>query len=253
MNGISVTLPRLGSPVDELWHVLLDLDEAVGAPWTLIGGQMVLLHALEHQQTPPQVSQDGDVVVNIRAAPNGLKKMIEVLENWSFSLEGISAENVGHRYVRSPANASGSGKMITIDILAPEGTGERTDLTTGPSAHTVRVPGGTQALQRTERITVIHENRTGHVPRPSLLAAIVAKAAAVGLPDHAERHLADLALLCALVEDPIALREQFLPKDRERLRCARSLRDDAHVAWLAVPNAIRKQGQQGYVLMTEEL
>ena len=60
MSRPTITLPPLAHPVDELWHVLLDLAETLRAPWTLVGGQMVLLHALEHGQVPPQISQDGD-------------------------------------------------------------------------------------------------------------------------------------------------------------------------------------------------
>lgn len=64
-----VTLPALASPVDKLWHSLLDLGE-LPVRWTLIGGQMVLLHGLEHGQVPPQISQDGDVVADIRTDPS---------------------------------------------------------------------------------------------------------------------------------------------------------------------------------------
>jgi hypothetical protein len=64
-----ITLPPLGSAVDALWEVLLDLSE-LPIRWTLIGGQMVLLHALEHGQVPPQISQDGDIVADVRADPS---------------------------------------------------------------------------------------------------------------------------------------------------------------------------------------
>jgi hypothetical protein len=57
-----IVLPPLASPVNQLWHVLLDLSEALAVPWTLVGGQMVLLHALAYGQVPPEPSQDGDVV-----------------------------------------------------------------------------------------------------------------------------------------------------------------------------------------------
>lgn len=46
--------------------MLLDLGESLDVPWTLVGGQMVLLHVLKHGQVAPQVSQDGDVVADIR-------------------------------------------------------------------------------------------------------------------------------------------------------------------------------------------
>ena len=41
-----VRLPPLAAPVDQLWHVLMDLSEQLTVPWTLVGGQMVLLHAV---------------------------------------------------------------------------------------------------------------------------------------------------------------------------------------------------------------
>jgi len=91
-------------------------------------------------------------------------------------------------------------------------------------------------------VTIVHEGRRGKVPRPSLVAAIVAKAAAVELPDPA-RHYRDLALLCALVVDPFDLRDQLTKKDRQRLRKAKRLSDDAHPAWSLVPERIRSQGQ----------
>lgn len=60
------------------------------------------------------------------------------------------------------------------------------------------MPGGTQALKRTEWIDVTHEGRTAAVPRPSLLAAIVAKGAACGLDGDTARHFRDLADTCRL-------------------------------------------------------
>jgi hypothetical protein len=68
------------------------------------------------------------------------------------------------------------------------------------------VPAGTQALSRTELVDIEHEGRQGRVPRPSLLAAVVAKGAACALPGDSSRHSRDLALLAALVDDPFALR-----------------------------------------------
>lgn len=50
----TIVLPPLGDPVDELWEVLLDLSDRLKVPWALIGGQMVLLHALEHDTVPPR-------------------------------------------------------------------------------------------------------------------------------------------------------------------------------------------------------
>jgi len=249
----AVTLPALGPPVDELWHVLLDLGERLAVPWTLVGGQMVLLHALEHGHVPPQISQDGDVIADIRAASGALSDVVAALGDDGFALEGIGPDGVGHRYVRPTAGATGPRRKITVDVLAPEGVGTRADLTTTPPGHTVQVPGGTQALDRTELVTVIHEGRSGTVPRPTLLGALVTKAAACGLPDDAARHLRDLTLLCALVDDPFAMRAQLTAKDRQRLGLAVALSDRGHQAWLLVPDAIRPNGQIAYAVLIEAL
>ena len=237
---VTIELPPLASPVDELWHVLLDLGETLDVPWTLVGGQMVLLHALEHGHVPPQVSQDGDVVADIRAVTDALTRIVSALENAGFGLESMSTDGLAHRYVR-PAKP----RPVVIDVLAPEGLGERAVLTTSPPGRTIEVPGGTQALNRTERVTIVHEGRSGTLPRPTLLAAIVGKAAATELPTPA-RHYRDLALLCALVEDPFDLAEQLTRKDRKRIRLAKALLDDTHAAWALVPDVVRGQGQIAY-------
>jgi hypothetical protein len=111
------------------------------------------------------------------------------------------------------------------------------------------VPGGTQALTRTGHVTVTHEGRSGQIPRPTLLGAIVMKAAATELPSPA-RHYRDLALLCSVVSDPFDLAGQLTPKDRQRLRKARALGDDTHVAWSLVPAEIRSQGQITFSVLT---
>jgi len=188
--NVQITLPPMAAPVDQLWHVLLDLGERLTLPWTIVGGQMVLLHAIEHGEAPPQISQDGDVVADIRAQPGALGVVVDELTSLAFELEGISADGIGHRYVRAA-----EPRPVVVDVLAPEGLGGKVDLTTTPPGRTLEIPGGTQALNRTERVDVIHEGRRGSVPRPGLLAAIVAKAAATGLPNPG-RHYRDL-LCCA--------------------------------------------------------
>ena len=85
-----------------------------------------------------------------------------------------------------------------IDLLAPEGLGP---VTTTPPGRTVQVPGGTQALDRTALLPVEHAGQRGLVPRPSLLGAIVVKAAAISVDDLPRAQEHDLALLLSLVAD----------------------------------------------------
>jgi len=52
------------------------------------------------------------------------------LEGLDFEQDGISPDWIAHRYRR---------KRVAIDVLAPEGLGERTDLTTTPPCRTLQV------------------------------------------------------------------------------------------------------------------
>lgn len=55
-----VKLPALPGYDAGLWLALIELTDVRPGEWTLIGGQMVLLHALEHGVVPPRVSTDLD-------------------------------------------------------------------------------------------------------------------------------------------------------------------------------------------------
>lgn len=243
-----LVLPVLGEPVDELWSVFLDLGERLQADWTIVGGQMVLLHALEHGVVPPTVSQDGDVIADIRSAQRSLRKVTSELEGLGFELAGMDRDGTAHRY-RRPSRSG--GRDVVIDLLAPEGVGERADMTTTPPGHTIQVPGGTQALRRTERISIQLGRRVGEVPRPSLLGAIVGKAAACGIPGDPSRHHRDLALLVSLIEDPFALGDALTATDRRCLKLASSLDDRNHTGWLQVPAEIRDQGRAAWEILRQ--
>ena len=162
-------------------------------------------------------------------------------------MDGMSPDGLAHRYIR-PAKP----QPVKVDVLAPEGLGARANLTTTKPGRTLEVPGGTQALDRTELVVVEHEGRSVAVPRPSLLAALVVKGAASGLPGDPSRHLRDLALLCALVEDPFTMREELTKKDDHRLRMAGVLGSATHPAWLLVPADVREQGQMTFGILVPE-
>jgi hypothetical protein len=241
----AVHLPVLATPVDHLWHVLLDLAEALPGAWTLIGGQMVLLHALEHGHLPPQVSQDGDVVADVRAVAGALTGIVQALLAADFAVDP-NAEDIAHRFVRAA-----EPRDVVVDVLAPEGLGRNTRLYTVRPGRTIQAPGGTQALHRTEPVQVHHEGRSVIVPRPSLLGAIIVKAAACGLGGDVSRHHRDLALLLSLVADPFAMKSDLTKKDRQRLELARPLLAVDHPAWLLLPPQDRDNGQITYRILAD--
>lgn len=217
-----VRLPTLAGHDDELWDTLIELSELRPGEWTLIGGQMVFLHAIEYGASPPRISTDLDVLVNARIAGRPVAAFAAGLEELGFELDGISPDGIAHRYRRN---------RVSIDVLAPEGLGDRTDLTTTPPGRTLEVPGGTQALDRTEMLPVTTSSRSGHVPRPSLLGAIVGKALAVRVDDVPDAQRVDLVFLLSLVDDPFAMAGELTKTDHRRLRSRKELIDGDHPVW----------------------
>jgi len=221
-----VQLPTLPGHDDALWATLVELGDVRPGDWTLIGGQMVFLHALEHDTVPPRVSTDLDILVNARIVSGAVGAFSADIEALGFELDGMSPEGIAHRYRRG---------TVSIDVLAPDGLGSHTDLTTTPPGRTLQVPGGTQALARTEFVRVTTSTLTGRVPRPSLLGAIVCKAVAVGVDDAPDAQRLDLALLLGLVDNPFELIDQLSATDRRRLRARTELADETHPVWGRLP------------------
>ncbi|WP_420620302.1 hypothetical protein [Candidatus Poriferisocius sp.] len=225
-----------------IWDALLELSSDLVHPeWTLIGGQMVMLHAAENGAAPLRVSRDLDVVVNARVATGALRRFADSLQQRGFDLTGASPDGIAHRYTRGQAS---------IDLLAPEGLGRNADLTTTPPGRTLQVPGGSQALDRTEMVPVAHAGQQGFVPRPSLLGAIIVKAAAVSVDDAPRAQELDLALLLSMVTDPAALSAEMTRKDRKRLRRV-GLGCSDHQAWSAFDPDTADRARLAYRYMTD--
>lgn len=128
LDRAPVELPILGDYEHALWNTLLELSDLRPQEWTLIGGQMVLVHATEAGVHPPRLSADLDVLVNARVVTGGVREFVRAIERRGFVLAGASPQGVAHRYQRD---------QVSIDVLAPEGLGPRADLTTTPPGHTV--------------------------------------------------------------------------------------------------------------------
>jgi hypothetical protein len=95
---------------------------------------MVWLHAMEQGVQPPRATEDIDIVADVRAQSDAIPRMCSWLENRGFVLDGVSPDNIGHRYVLTEFDGPG---RVLFDILAPEGIGERANLTTTPPARTL--------------------------------------------------------------------------------------------------------------------
>lgn len=196
--------------------------DAAGRPgaWVLIGGQMVLLHGLEYDELPVRETVDADLLVNVRALPRGTERLANALQRRGLTIAGMSPDGVGHRF---------SGGGFNVDVLAADNLGHRANLTTVRPARTLGAPAGTRLVRAPRRCPAATGGAIRHVPRPDLDAAIVGKAAALGLPADSQRHGEDLAFLCGLVEDPSAIADTLNRSDRRHLERARPLLKDNRV------------------------
>jgi hypothetical protein len=243
-----IALTDLSPAAEEGWRTLFELMKQNGEDWVLVGGQMMVLLAVEHGARLLRATDDIDVVVDVRSRPKGTEWLTDWLIVQGFELDGASPDLIGHRFVRDVA--AGRGKVV-FDVLAPEGLGARTRTFTRRPIRTVQAPGATQAIERAEIVDVsvqriagdqVHE---GHVRRPTLLGALVAKAAAateIAVRTNPERDWQDAALLASLIADPVATASQCNGKDRQRLRRLLPLEDRNHRAWAPLGDDEHRRG-----------
>ncbi len=128
-------LRELTPAAEQGWATLFELAKTDTTSWLLIGGQMMYLLAAENGSVLPRPTDDVDVVVDVRARPDGTEWLADWLGERGFDLEGISADGIGHRFVRMAD--PGPGRVI-FDVLAPEGLGKRTGVFTKRPARTVQ-------------------------------------------------------------------------------------------------------------------
>lgn len=141
----------------------------LGDNWLLVGGQMVFLHEVERRSIDIRPTDDVDVVVNLRAQPDGLARVHEALVGADFSQDPPGPDGAAHRYRRGDA---------VFDVLAPDNVGERAQLTLG-AGRTIEAPGTTQAFHRCDAVTVELDGSSGVIRRPNLVGALIGKASAV--------------------------------------------------------------------------
>lgn len=206
-----VVMPTMSSAQTASWLGLMALHGQLNHGWALVGGQLVHLHCAERGASPPRPTDDIDTVVDVRADPRMLETFTRVLLGLGF-VPDTSGEGLQHRWRRGEAQ---------IDVLLPDGIGERAANRTGAGgAPTLPTPGGTQALARSETVPVLVDGRTGGVRRPNLVGALVMKAAAhtaVGAAARG-RHRVDFVCLAVLIAARDFRNVRLNAKDRKRLR-----------------------------------
>jgi hypothetical protein len=208
----------------QVWESLLELRARYPEGWTLIGARMVTLYALEHGRMPPRFSLDADALINVRLIPHGTERFSKLLLELGYELIDVSGFGHGHRFRRGG---------VDIDVLAPDGLNSLDRRVTVPPLHTVEVPGGSQALQRTEVVEVELAGRRGALPRPNLLGAILVKTRAIAVDDAKDSQRLDVAFLLTLVEDPQVASSTITSAEKRWLRAHPEMNDPDRAWWRA--------------------
>jgi hypothetical protein len=238
-----IVIPEDDPVAIDSWRVMLELSTKIPKGWTLIGAQMVALHAYEHGRQPPRFSPDFDIVANVRLVQDQTRRIARVLErDLGFRLSDPDDQGIAHRFRRG---------QLSVDLLAPDGIGDRADLTTIPTARTIPVPGSTQALQRTELVEIEIGGTAGSVPRPSLLAAIIVKCRAIDVDDAPNSQRVDFIFLMTLVRSPRRVAESLTTNDRAHLRAKADLFDHDHGIWLGFDAEEAERARRAFAIFTE--
>jgi hypothetical protein len=135
---------------------------------------------------PPRVTTDIDVLANARARPSGTTWATQRLEEMGATLTAVDGLD-GHRGFRS-----GQDDQI-IDVLAPGGLGKAARR--AGKLETIQIPGGTQALERTEIVEIVVDRVSSQVRRPTLLGAVLLKGRALLVHSRPEDQREDLITL----------------------------------------------------------
>ncbi len=208
----SLRVDALDPETTALWRSVARIAAALGdrPSWCLVGGLMVALFAIEADQTA-RPTTDIDILGDARARPSAAESVTATLEELGATLLDVSGTDLerGFRF-----NLDGH----IVDVLAPDGLpGNRPPLTSG-NLQTIEIPGGTQALHRTEVVELIVDGQTVRLRRPTLIAAILLKARALPIHHRQPDQRHDLITLLALLDDPRAARESITPKQAGWLR-----------------------------------
>ena len=214
MTGRIIAIRPNDDAARRLWEKIAELAQEFGIDqhWCLVGGLMVQLHAYEHAASPRPTS-DIDILADARGRPSMTRRLAERLDELGAELADppTTDPNLGYQFEVDDQ---------TVEILGPDGL--KDPARTLGKYETIEVPGGTQALNRTETVTIaIDGGSPSEIRRPTLLGAILLKARALKVHNRREDQRQDLVLLLSFVEDPRSMAADLRDSERKWLRQAR--------------------------------
>lgn len=214
--------------------------------WTLVGGLMVQLHAARAGLAITRPTEDVDLLLHIETGAATMAGVRGILERLGYEIQKpLDKDSPAHRFKRG---------IEQVDVMIADHPAPQT-VPTLDGRPVVRVPAGTQALQRTVDCKVVVEDGTSAtISVPNQLGALMLKAEAY-LDDSRDRgrHLDDATVLLATVEDPLTLKAQYRGSDRKRINVLhRALNDPHHKSWLLIDDDPREQGQAALSLLASD-
>ena len=183
--------------------------ELLPQDWTLVGGLMVQLHALEHGVPDVRVTADIDVLGQARP-PGPLQAIDRALIDAGFEAHPPDPDNLR----LSGTSATGSSSTSS----RPTASARRPRLTAPDTRSASR------AARRPSRgrrpVTVRTDGHTFELRRPTLTGAILIKARSLLRHPDPDAQRQDLLRLLSLVPDPRAMRADLETTERRWLRRA---------------------------------
>lgn len=244
-----IDVPVASAGQEASWHALLDLHDAVPDAWVLVGGQMVHLHAAERGYQLVRPTDDADAVLDVKLRPTILHDVTATLVEMGFTSAGVSPSGIEHRWNRGEAQ---------IDVLIPQGLGERlrAKVVGVSGSPTVETPAGQIVVDHAELVDVRIGARAATVRRPTLLGALIAKAAADTTVSSssaaAGRHLEDFVAMSAMlkVSDLAGTagsrnQRQYVNRALERVSSRADLREDHPNSRVGLARLARWAGAAG--------
>ena len=176
--------------------------------WTLVGGLMTQLHAINAGIGVVRPTNDVDIVLHVETTRGVASETATALESLGYELAPPLDPRTGtaHRFRRGATTVdlvTSAGDVVDVLVADHAAPRARQKLR---GRDMVAIDGGTQALRRTLNAKLqIRDGSTTTLSVPNPLGAIILKAAAYQTDTRdRERHLQDAAALLCCVEDPYA-------------------------------------------------
>jgi hypothetical protein len=206
-----IVIDALDPETMALWRTVAKVAEALGDQhmrWCLVGGLMVALFAIEAGQIS-RPTADIDILGDARQRPSGTEwvtRRLAELGATRYEIGGFESEK-GFRFTFD-------GQVV--DVLAPDGLGR--PAMTDSQFQTIQIPGGSQALNRIETLTIIIDGQRTALHRPTLIGAILLKARGIRVHSRPDDQRQDLITLLGLMTDPRSVLDTLTNAERKWLR-----------------------------------